>query len=70
MPICRRGQYPGIFLFSTPARMMRPVINLITQTEELIGSFEQVNNYKSLLTIIYYMYRYIWIYQYVWKRLM
>jgi DNA-directed RNA polymerase I subunit RPA2 len=35
-------QYPGIYLFSTPARMMRPVYNLRTQTLELIGTFEQV----------------------------
>ncbi|XP_054157699.1 DNA-directed RNA polymerase I subunit RPA2-like [Oppia nitens] len=35
-------QYPGIYLFSTPARMMRPVFNLRTQTLELIGTFEQV----------------------------
>lgn len=35
-------QYPGIYLFSTPARMIRPVFNLRTQTLELIGTFEQV----------------------------
>ena len=40
--MCRNGQYPGLFLFSTPARMMRPVVNLSTKSEELIGSFEQV----------------------------
>lgn len=34
-------QYPGIFLFSTPARMMRPVRNLSTDSLELIGTFEQ-----------------------------
>ncbi len=36
------GQFPGMFLFTTPSRMMRPVLNLATGTEELIGSFEQV----------------------------
>jgi hypothetical protein len=33
---------PGLYLFSGPARLMRPVYNLRTQREELIGSFEQV----------------------------
>jgi len=36
------GQYPGIFLFSRPARMMRPVYNLAARAIELIGTFEQV----------------------------
>ena len=36
------GQYPGLFLFTTPARMMRPVTNLLVKAKELIGSFEQV----------------------------
>ncbi len=34
--------YPGLFIFSTPARLIRPVMNLITQTTEYIGTFEQV----------------------------
>lgn len=34
-------QYPGIFMFSTPARMMRPVKNLSTEAIEMIGTFEQ-----------------------------
>lgn len=42
VPVVPNGQYPGVFLFSAPARMMRPVTNLITNTKELIGSFEQV----------------------------
>jgi DNA-directed RNA polymerase I subunit RPA2 len=43
VPICvKGGQYPGIFLFTTPSRMMRPVINLSTGSQELVGSFEQV----------------------------
>ncbi|XP_064456531.1 DNA-directed RNA polymerase I subunit RPA2-like [Ornithodoros turicata] len=36
------SQYPGIFLFSTVARMVRPVLNLATRTVEWIGTFEQV----------------------------
>eukprot|EP01156_Anaeramoeba_ignava_P017810 Anaeramoba_ignava/a90072_53.p1 GENE.a90072_53~~a90072_53.p1 ORF type:complete len:1135 (+),score=342.28 a90072_53:1006-4410(+) len=33
--------FPGIYLFTRPARMMRPVINLLTKTIEKIGTFEQ-----------------------------
>lgn len=36
------SQFPGIFLFTGPARMMRPVINLAVNKVELIGTFEQV----------------------------
>lgn len=42
VPLLKHGQYPGLFLFSTPARMVRPVINLATNVTEMIGSFEQV----------------------------
>ena len=31
------GQFPGLYLFTTPARMMLPVRNLATNTTELIG---------------------------------
>lgn len=34
-------QFPGLFLFSTPARIMRPVMNLAVGKVELIGTFEQ-----------------------------
>nr|XP_056708651.1 DNA-directed RNA polymerase I subunit RPA2 [Euleptes europaea] len=34
--------YPGLFIFTTPCRMMRPVQNLALGKEELIGSLEQV----------------------------
>ncbi|KFB39803.1 AGAP009539-PA-like protein [Anopheles sinensis] len=36
------GQFPGLFLFVGPARMMRPVKNLTYNRTELIGTFEQV----------------------------
>ncbi|XP_077291956.1 RNA polymerase I subunit Rpl135 [Arctopsyche grandis] len=36
------AQYPGMFLFTSSARMMRPVINLAVNKLELIGTFEQV----------------------------
>ena len=42
VPFVKGGQFPGLFLFTTPARMMRPVRNLITGATELIGSFEQI----------------------------
>ncbi|XP_049880530.1 DNA-directed RNA polymerase I subunit RPA2 [Pectinophora gossypiella] len=36
------AQYAGVFLFTTEARMMRPVINLSTGQLELIGTMEQL----------------------------
>ncbi|XP_013141765.1 PREDICTED: DNA-directed RNA polymerase I subunit RPA2 [Papilio polytes] len=36
------SQYAGVFLFTTEARMMRPVINLSSGQLELIGTMEQV----------------------------
>ena len=36
------SQYPGLYLFSTPARMIRPVFNLHHDKVEWIGTFEQV----------------------------
>lgn len=38
----KKTQYPGLFLFTSPARLLRPVTNLVTETEELIGTMEQV----------------------------
>nr|CAB3265012.1 DNA-directed RNA polymerase I subunit RPA2-like [Phallusia mammillata] len=35
-------QYPGLYLLSQEARMVRPVVNLTTGTVEMIGTFEQV----------------------------
>ncbi|XP_022662995.1 DNA-directed RNA polymerase I subunit RPA2-like isoform X2 [Varroa destructor] len=35
--------FPGLYIFSTPARMMRPVLNNRTQTVEWIGTLEQVH---------------------------
>ncbi len=37
------GQFPGLFLFTGPARMVRPVVNLALNAIELIGTFEQVS---------------------------
>lgn len=35
-------QFPGLFLFTGPARMVRPVYNLAAKQVELVGTFEQV----------------------------
>ncbi|KAM4771716.1 DNA-directed RNA polymerase I subunit RPA2 isoform 2-T2 [Rhinophrynus dorsalis] len=34
--------YPGLFIFTTPCRMVRPIRNLALGKEELIGTMEQV----------------------------
>lgn len=36
------SQYPGLYIFSTSARLMRPVKNLALNSMEMIGTFEQV----------------------------
>lgn len=36
------GQYPGLFLFAGPARLVRPVVNLAFEKLEWIGILEQV----------------------------
>ncbi|XP_048246491.1 DNA-directed RNA polymerase I subunit RPA2-like isoform X1 [Haliotis rufescens] len=36
------SQYPAVYLFLGPARMMRPVLNLSLGMVEMIGTFEQV----------------------------
>uniref|UniRef100_A0A182P955 DNA-directed RNA polymerase subunit beta n=1 Tax=Anopheles epiroticus TaxID=199890 RepID=A0A182P955_9DIPT len=42
VPAREGGQYPGLFLFVGPARLLRLVKNLLCNKTELIGSFEQV----------------------------
>lgn len=42
VPISKGGQYPGLYLFSSRARMMRPVKYLVNGKDDQIGSFEQV----------------------------
>lgn len=34
--------YPGLYLFTTPCRLVRPVQNVELGREELIGTMEQV----------------------------
>ncbi|XP_074622886.1 DNA-directed RNA polymerase I subunit RPA2-like [Acropora palmata] len=36
------SQYPGVYIFSSVARMVRPVLNLSAAQVEMIGTFEQV----------------------------
>ncbi|KAI0784863.1 hypothetical protein C8Q75DRAFT_809751 [Abortiporus biennis] len=42
VPTSQGGQYPGLYLFSTRSRMMRPVKYLANGKDDQIGSFEQV----------------------------
>lgn len=42
VPVSKGGQYPGLFLFTSRARMMRPVRYLPNGRDDSIGSFEQV----------------------------
>lgn len=42
VPVSRGGQYPGLYLFSGRARMMRPVKFIANGKEDSVGSFEQI----------------------------
>ncbi len=42
VPESKGGQYPGMFLFSSRSRMMRPVKYLANGKDDMVGSFEQV----------------------------
>lgn len=42
VPVSKGGQYPGLYLFSTRSRMMRPVKYLENNKEDHLGTFEQV----------------------------
>lgn len=42
VPSSYGGEYPGLYIFSTPARMMRPVKCLANGKLDMIGTFEQV----------------------------
>ncbi|KAJ1760031.1 hypothetical protein GGH19_005261 [Coemansia sp. RSA 1807] len=42
VPPSHGGQLPGLFLFTTPARFVRPVTHLGTTQLDHVGSFEQV----------------------------
>lgn len=42
VPQSRGGQYPGVYIFSSQARMIRPVRYLPLDKEDWVGPFEQV----------------------------
>ncbi|KAK5684341.1 DNA-directed RNA polymerase I subunit RPA2 [Elasticomyces elasticus] len=41
IPSSSGGQYPGVYMFSTPARMIRPVKYLPLDKQDFVGAFEQ-----------------------------
>lgn len=41
------SQYPGVYIFSSVARMVRPVLNLSAGQVEMIGTFEQVGTFPD-----------------------
>jgi DNA-directed RNA polymerase I subunit RPA2 len=43
VPFAHNGVYPGVFLFTQAARLVRPVRQLDTGRLELIGTLEQHN---------------------------
>lgn len=51
VPLSLGGAYPGLYLFTSPARFVRPVRNILgpekSQNIELVGPFEQVNIYLA-----------------------
>ena len=66
MPITKvASQYPGLYIFSTPARMMRPVFNLAANKVEMIGTFEQVcflSNVNPLTPRIFFFFYFFLLY--------
>ncbi|KAI0711055.1 beta and beta-prime subunits of DNA dependent RNA-polymerase [Cerioporus squamosus] len=42
VPVSKGGQYPGLYLFASRSRMMRPVKYLANGRDDQVGSFEQV----------------------------
>jgi DNA-directed RNA polymerase I subunit RPA2 len=42
VPESEGGQYPGLYLFASRSRMMRPVRYLANGKDDMVGSFEQV----------------------------
>ena len=41
IPTSNSGQYPGVYIFTAPARMLRPVKYLPLERTDYVGSFEQ-----------------------------
>jgi len=42
IPWVKGGPFPGLYLFTGPARLLRPVLHLATRKVEMIGPMEQV----------------------------
>jgi DNA-directed RNA polymerase I subunit RPA2 len=42
VPLSKGGQYPGLYLFASRSRMMRPVRYVANNRNDHVGSFEQV----------------------------
>ena len=42
VPVMKKGQYPGLYLFAGTSRMMRPVTFIPNGQIDFVGSFEQV----------------------------
>ena len=60
VPLSLGGAYPGLYLFTNPARFVRPVRNLLSlpngkQSIELIGPFEQVSFDSLLGPLLYFL---------------
>lgn len=58
VPLSISGAYPGLYLFTSPSRFVRPVKNLSVSSEEnqnieLIGPFEQVIRQFRLIKEIF-----------------
>lgn len=58
VPLSMGGAYPGLYLFTSPSRFIRPVRNISIPTEdgqniELIGPFEQVKT-NSAINILFH----------------
>ena len=45
----RPGRFPGVFLFSSAGRFLRPVLNLAEGVVEMIGSLEQTDMHIAVL---------------------
>ena len=49
------GQFPGLFIFTGAARMMRPVLNLAMNTVEWIGKFVRHHIYQTVCFFVTWM---------------
>jgi len=55
VPLSLGGAYPGLYLFTSPSRFLRPVRNISHTTDhniELIGPFEQVKQSREQFSFL------------------